>query len=133
MEIMKWQVKTFVAYFLLLCITVSIIPLNLLHHHEREEIPCNPANLSEENDLCHQTIYHSFSFENIPCDHQCHIEKEQEHCEFCQLLTTRLYNYLPPVIDWINPIFQPGEEIASYKSFFPYTPSITVFNRGPPA
>lgn len=130
---MMSQVKSLVAYFLLLCITVSIIPLNLLHHHEEENLVCDPTNLSKENDLCHQTIYHADSIPDIQCDHHTHIDKDQDQCEFCQLLTTRHYNFLPPGIEWINPAFQSGEKVIFHKSFFSYIPSIALLNRGPPA
>ena len=132
-EIMKNPVKSYIAYFLLLCITVSIIPLNLFHHHESAEIICVNPESAEEQNPCHQVVFHSSNLQDVQCDHPMHLDREVEHCEFCELLTTRHNTYPPTIFDWITPIFQYGEEQTYISSHTLHTDSSVVFNRGPPA
>ena len=130
---MKNQVKTYIAYFLILCVTVSIVPLNLIHHHESFEIVCAELDPTEENNPCHQTLYHSASFDDALCEHTTHLKKEVEDCEFCELLTTRHSFYLPMTIEWLNPPFVLDGKSELVVKFIPGFTHQVVSNRGPPA
>ena len=130
---MSNQFKIYISYFLILCITVSLIPLNLLHHHESPDIVCVDLDSSIESDPCHQEIFHSNAFTDFQCDHNTHLDRETEHCEFCELLTTRHSLYLPAVFVWLNPEIQPVEEIIYSPHFGDVSEFDAYLLRGPPA
>lgn len=129
---MKQQVKTIIAYFLILCVTVSIIPLNLLHHHDDDQIACENGPADAENP-CSPTLSFQAQSIDFECEHQTHLDREQEHCEFCKLLTTRHFTYLPAPFEWLDP----SHELREYTLWVPSGNIVSepsdISNRGPPA
>lgn len=79
--------KQLIAYFLLLCLSITLLPLIPLHSHEEDTHRCE-LNEDIENNLCHVTIYHS-DYQDYQCDHDRHFSKTSEDCDFCEYLSSR--------------------------------------------
>lgn len=129
---MNHQVKTIIAYFLILCVTVSIIPLNLLHHHDEDQIACEKGSADAENP-CSQIVNFQAQSIDFECEHQTHLDSEQEHCEFCKLLTTRHFTYLPAPFEWLDPNHAVRENTLWIHSVSIISEPGDISNRGPPA
>lgn len=129
---MKSLGKQILAYLLLLCIAVSAFPWDILHHHE-EEISCENLEEDLENDLCHQKIFHTNELQDNHCDHQTHIDREQDHCEFCKFITSRHNNYVVPQIFTFHEIDVVEKNGYSEPFFSTNFTSDVIYNRGPPA
>ncbi len=84
---MRKRNKQFIAYVLLLCLSITLLPINPFHNHEEESHSCE-INTELEKNSCHLTVYHSESQENH-CEHDHHFSKSSEDCEFCEYINTR--------------------------------------------
>ena len=59
---MKNLTNQFIACFLLLCFSVTIVPLSFIHEHSHEhseEIHCNINDEIHSDDACHFSLYHN--------------------------------------------------------------------------
>ena len=121
-----------VSYLLLLCISATVIPLNILHHHG-EETNCDKSNTELENDPCHISSYHANDFQKPHCEHKTHFQKEYNHCEFCKFITSNRDKYTANSRYGFMPIRLSEANTAFEFSFFPSTVSSVHFSRGPPA
>lgn len=120
-----------ISCLLLLCISATVIPLNLLHHHE-EETHCDITNAALENDPCHISSYHASDFQKPHCEHNSHFNETHSHCEFCKFITSsrvkytadKRYSFIPTQLSEAN--------ITSECSFSTSTLLGVIFSRGPP-
>ena len=121
-----------ISYLLLLCISATVIPLNLLHHHE-EETHCDITNAVLENDPCHISIYHTNKSQKPHCEHKTHIDKEHNHCEFCKFITSSRVKYTTNKRYSLIPNQLSETNITIECSFSKSTLLGVIFSRGPPA
>lgn len=124
--------KYLLSYLLLLCISVTVFPFNILHHH-KEDIHCDVSNERLENDPCHISIYHPNESQKPCCDHKAHVDKEITICEFCKFLTSHWHIYTANKHYSLIPALHVEASIAFENPFFPNTFSKAIFSRGPPA
>ena len=124
--------KQFTAYLLLMCLALSFVPWNLLHHH-KEEISCVRIDESVENDPCHRSIFHLNDLQDLQCDHKIHIDKKHDHCEFCKFIASRHNNYVVPSNFSFYQFDSLNEQICFESPFFTISVPGVVYNRGPPA
>jgi len=120
-----------ISYLLLLCISVTIVPLNLLHHH-KEEAHCDKSNNELENNLCHISSYHAHELDKAHCEHKTHFNKKHEHCEFCKIITVNRNKYVANSHYSFIPNQLSSTNIVIAYSFFPNAVSSVIFSRGPP-
>lgn len=83
--------QIFVGYFLLICLSATLIPFSLLHHHENED-HCHEINIKDESVLCHNKVYHK-DIQEQTCDHNTHFSDWHDGCELCQFLITKRNQY----------------------------------------
>jgi hypothetical protein len=85
-----------IAFLLLLCFAVTIVPLNFIHEHSHshsEEAHCDINDKVHSDDACHFSLYHN-QLEEKHCDHNAHISDNDVECEFCKMLNSQRDNYL---------------------------------------
>ena len=88
---MKNLTNQIIAFFLLLCFVVTIVPLNFIHEHSHshtEEIYCDINDNVHSEDACHFSLYHN-QLEEEHCKHKAHISENEIECEFCKMLTSK--------------------------------------------
>lgn len=121
-----------ISYLLLLCISATVVPLNLLHHHE-EETHCDESNAELEKDLCHISSYHPNDILKEHCEHDIHFNEEHSHCEFCKFITTQRDRYT--FGKQYSPVpARPLQALIAFESSFFHSSVLSVvFSRGPPA
>ena len=129
---MKSAKNQFISYFLLLCISATIIPLNILHNH-KEETHCDKTNPTLENNPCHISSYHASDFQKPHCEHKSHIDKEHNHCEFCKFITSHRHDYTATKQYSIVHDLSSQALLIAECPFFPSSVSSVIFSRGPPA
>ena len=131
---MNRLVHQITAYLLLLCLLATVLPFNLLHHHEEEAV-CDLKNPVLENDPCHISIYHSNDAKSHACNHETHIQNNQVECNFCKFfhsLRNQKYTtgtkfsviHTPQILK-----ATPNHTVAVFKTDF----FRSISNRGPPA
>jgi len=131
-DIVNRLVNILISSVLLLCISVTIVPLNLLHQH-KAETHCDKTNRKLENSPCHISTYHSSDLTKIHCQHKNHLEKKHSHCKFCKFLNTNRSKYLK-THSYINTPIQFSKAIIVFEhTVFSKTFSSVIFSRGPPA
>jgi len=125
--------KKFISMLLLLCISVTIVPFNILHHHNEKETHCDLTNENAENNPCHISIYHANDFQKPHCEHKTHIDKKHNHCEFCKFVTSsrvkyianKRYSFIPTQLSEANITFECSFSMSTFLG--------VIFSRGPPA
>ncbi|MGB0887087.1 MAG: hypothetical protein ACPGSL_03095 [Vicingaceae bacterium] len=88
---MKNLTNKIIAFFLLLCFAVTIVPLNTFHKHTHthaEETHCDINDKVHSDDGCHFSLYHN-QIEEKHCDHNAHILTYEIECEFCKVLNSQ--------------------------------------------
>ncbi len=115
---MRKRNKQFIAYFLLLCLSTTLLPSStFFHNHEEESHLCEIGEELEKN-TCHVTIYHNEYQENH-CEHNHHFSKSVEECEFCEYISSRrqLFTFSDDQLVLITSFIEPSESlILSFKS-----------------
>ncbi len=112
---------------LLLYIAFYSIPHGLVPHSDHEHL--SQSGHVDENDPCHQAIYHPGS-ENS-CDHKYHFTKDPEKCPLCDVVLLRQIliadtSFPQPGISFAPILVQ---EVESFIFHFPLSHS----DRGPPS
>jgi len=125
-------VNYLISYLLLLCISATIIPLNLLHHHE-EETHCDIENAAFENDPCHISSYHANDFQKPHCEHKSHLNKEQNQCELCEFIISHRYTYIANKEYRGVTNLYPKPQTLFQNSSVTDSFSKVIFSRGPPS
>jgi len=121
-----------VSYLLLFCMLATIVPLNLLHHHQ-DKSHCDLSNIVLENDPCHIRIHHIGDVERTPCDHNSHIDEFHTECEFCKFLGSHSYTYVE-ITRSDDVCAKLSKSLITYESAsIPSSLSNVIFSRGPPA
>jgi hypothetical protein len=85
-----------IAFFLLLCLTVTIVPLNTFHKHfhdHSEKHHCDINDKVHSDNACHFSLYHN-QLEEKHCDHNAHFSGYEIECEFCKMLNSQRDNYV---------------------------------------
>jgi len=124
-------IKKLISFLLLLCISATIIPLNLSHLHE-EETHCELTSTTHENDPCHISIYHTYGKEKHRCEHESHLVEEQNHCELCKIITSHRYTYIANKEDNVTTNLYSKSLTPLTTSFVTGSVSFVIFTRGPP-
>lgn len=124
--------KQLTCYFLLLCLSVTIVPFNQLLHHHDNDVYCDLSDETLENDPCHIASHHSSNVEKPHCEHKAHFEKAHAFCEVCKIV-------IPDRHIYVKNIYYPSftlsftKTLAIFdKSFFYDSYSKKNANRGPP-
>lgn len=125
-------VKQLIPYFLLLCISVSVVPFNLFHQHREEEIHCDISDAEHNNDHCHLSIYHAHEIENL-CEHKSHINETDYHCALCDFITSHRDTYIGIAESSAASTASSSTLLSSGYSFNRTLFLNLVYNRGPPA
>ena len=129
---MNKTTRHIVSYLLLLCITATLIPINLFHQHE-ESLHCDITNIDAESDPCHISIYHVQDVTHS-CEHKSHINEVEDKCNFCKFLTPRRDQF---VTVWyyentIAPILISEDFLIKQESFIQQNFSNSILGRAPP-
>jgi hypothetical protein len=124
--------KQLIAYLLLLCLSATVIPLNLLHHHE-EAAHCDNSDPTLENDPCHVSQFHAHDQSKTHCSHEGHVGEVENRCEFCRHFSSVRYQYVSSTLFWSDPALLRVEHINFVSAFLPERHAETIFSRGPPA
>ena len=129
---MKRVASQFLSYLLLVSMLATIVPADLVHHHE-EEAHCDLAHELIENDPCHQSIYHPHEGTEHHCQHDFHLSNTHSSCEFCQFFSSQRFNSL--LQQRIRLVFKGLMPPVSGKTteFYPSVFSLFIFDRGPPS
>ena len=133
LRIVNNTIRQLVAYFLLLCISATVVPFNLLHYHEEheEDIHCDVSNIVAENDPCHISIYHGQNQED-KCEHTTHLSDVQDDCERCKFLTTQRHQYIANEHCAVIPIVLSQDFLITEASFLVRSSSNSTLGRAPP-
>ncbi len=84
-----------IAFSLLLCFAVTIVPLNFSHEHTHghsEKSHCDKDDLIHSDDACHFSLYHNVLTENH-CEHKAHFTDFELDCELCKILNNQRVDY----------------------------------------
>ena len=92
---MKNLTNQLIAFLLLLCYAVTIVPLNFIHEHSHnhsEEVHCDINDKVHSDDACHFSLFHN-QLKEKHCDHNAHISENEIGCEFCEILNSQRVDY----------------------------------------
>ncbi len=93
---MKNLTNQLIAFLLLLCFAVTIVPLNFIHQHSHshlEEAHCEINDKLHSDDSCHFSLYHN-QLEEKHCAHKAHFSENEIECEFCNMLNFQRENHI---------------------------------------
>ena len=121
-----------ISFLVLLCLSATVIPLNILHDH-KEVSHCDITNVAFENDPCHLSSYHANTVQKLHCEHKSHVNKKQVECEFCKIVTSQRRAYIQSRHYSIVPISNTNEPLTFDDFFFLSSIPSVIFSRGPPA
>lgn len=132
---MKNLTNQLIAFFLLLCFAVTIVPLNFIHEHSHshsEEIYCDINDQVHSDDACHFSLYHN-QLEEKHCEHKAHISENEIECEFCKMLNSQREIYLS--LKEENQLAKHNFSILLALKFVHHNQSFSdlFYNKGPPA
>ncbi len=85
---MRKRNKQLIAYFLLLCLSMTLLPSSAFSHNHKEESHSCEINTELEKNACHLSVYHS-EFQENHCEHERHFSKSTEDCDFCEYINSR--------------------------------------------
>jgi len=124
----------FIACFLLLCFSVTIVPLSFIHEHSHEhseEIHCNINDEIHSDDACHFSLYHNVLTESH-CNHKAHFTDYKLDCEFCKMLNSQRDDY--GIIKENNKQIREYFSVLIALNFEQHQQSFSelVFNKGSP-
>lgn len=80
-----------IAFILLLCFAVAIVPLNMVHDHSHdhsEKAHCDINDEVHSDDACHFSLYHN-QLEEKHCTHKAHFSENEMECELCKMLNSQ--------------------------------------------
>ena len=120
-----------ISFLLLLCITATVIPFSLLHHHE-ETTHCDITNASRENDPCHISTYHANETQKQHCKHKAHVHETNSDCKLCKFITSHRQVYTLSERSSIINSVDSKANIAFEPSFSSDIFLTVIFNKGPP-
>ncbi len=122
--------KQFIAYFLLLCLAITLLPSNPFHTHEEEVHHCE-LNAELEKNACHVRVYHS-EYQEERCEHNHHFSKASENCDFCKYISSR--RQLITFDDYQIALISPFLELPESKelSFIISNTNKRILGRAPP-
>ena len=132
---MKNLTNQFIAGLLLLCFSVTIVPLNFLHEHSHEhlseETHCELNDKIHTDDACHFTIFHNTITENH-CSHKSHFTANELECDFCKNSTSQREVYT--VLQNSDKLIQQYHSILIALQLEQHQQSFTglIFNKGSP-
>ena len=94
---MKNLTNQLIAFLLILCFAVTIVPFNFIHEHTHshahaEESHCDINDKIHSDDACHFSLYHN-QLEEKHCDHKAHISENEVECELCDMLNSQREHY----------------------------------------
>lgn len=121
-----------IAYFFLLCMTASVVPLNLFHHHV-EESHCDLTNAALESDPCHLSIYHANAVGKHKCNHDAHLLPDYAQCELCKVIRPNVKKLIDAPEQISVALIHAPVIISSDLSFLQDAAPGISFSRGPPA
>jgi len=127
---MRKRNKQFIAYFLLLCLSTTLLPSNFFHSHEEGLHLCEINGQLEKNS-CHVSVYHS-DYQESRCEHNRHFSKSLEDCDFCKCISLRrqliVFNNYQLVL--ITPFLELSE--SQELSFITSNSTECILGRAPP-
>ena len=129
---MKKITNKIIACFLLLCFSVTIVPLNFLHEHDHtEETHCDINDEIHSDNACHFSFFQS-EFSESHCSHQAHITEYELDCEFCKILNSQRSSYA--ILKEDNKSIQQFFSVLVALQLEQHQQSFTglVFNKGSP-
>ena len=131
---MKNLTNQFIACFLLLCFTVTIVPLNFIHEHNHEHAEETHCDINDEihsDDACHFSLYHNKLTENH-CEHKAHFIAYELDCEFCKVLNSQRDSYA--ILKQSNKQVQANYSKLVALNFEHHNQSFAdlFYNKGPP-
>jgi len=127
---MRKRNEQLIAYFLLLCLSLTLLPSTPFHSHEEASHLCE-INEELEQNTCHVSVYHNEYQENH-CEHNHHFSKSVEDCDFCEYVNSR--RQLFTFNDYQFLLIPPFTELHE-SQVFPYVNSnrdTRILGRAPP-
>ena len=119
--------------FLLICITASVLPLNLFHHHKEALTSCDSTSTCPDNDPYHISPDHSSNAKASHCTHKSHLSKEHIHCELCKLITSTFLKFIPVNDQHLISSGLLTSRLPLDESLYDHISLSHFFSRGPPA
>ncbi|MDB4534522.1 hypothetical protein N9242_06580 [Vicingaceae bacterium] len=131
---MKNLTNQLIAFFLLLCFAVTIVPLNTFHNHSHnhsEKTHCDINDEIHSDDACHFSLYHN-QLEEKHCDHNAHFSDNDVECELCKMLNSQRDDY--SILKQNNKLTQKHFSVLVALNLEHHEQSFSdlFYNKGPP-
>ena len=89
----KTSARELITYFLLLCMMATVVPANLLHHHE-EDGHCHGVSAAVDHEEHVYNCGHTAT-DHCPCEHESTVSETHEECLLCKSLLTENNQFTP--------------------------------------